>query len=146
MKPRPNAAPRIPERFRTLARLGHVGDVGAGDGDVSTRQAVDDARREQHGEALRHRQHHEADDGADEAENEHGAPAEPVGQHPEHRRGNELCEGERGEEKADDDRRGAEGLRVERQQRDDDAEADEIDEDREEDDEQRTRHASKIIC
>ena len=75
-----------------------------------------------------------------------GPPAESIRERAEHGRGDELRQREGGEQQADDDRRGAERLRVERQQRNDDAEADEIDEDREEDDEQRTRHAPTIIC
>ena len=132
--------------LRSLVRLGDIGDVRAGDRDVSARQSVDDARRKQHRQALRNREHGEADHRADEAEDQDRAPPEPIGECAEHGRGHELREGKRGEEKADDYRRRTERLCVERQQRNDDAEADEIDEDREEDDEQRTRHAPTIIC
>ena len=122
-----------PERGAEQAeRLGavlvgrHVGDVGARGRDVAARQAVDDPRGEQHREAVRERQHHEADDGAEQAEDQDRPAAPAVRQIAEQRRGEELAERERREQQADDDRRGAERLRVERQQRDDDPEADEV--------------------
>ena len=144
MKPSPNAAPRNPKAFARSSGSVTSAMYARADGDVAARQAIDHARREQHREALRHRKHGEADDGADEAEDQDGPSAESVGQHTEDGRRNQLCEGERREQKADDDRRGPEGLGIERQQRDDDAETDEIDEDREEDDEQRTRHVCRL--
>ena len=47
--------------------------------------------------------------------------------------GDELAQRKRREQQADDERRRAERLGVERQQRDDDPEADQVDEDRKED-------------
>ena len=104
MNPRPKAAPRNPNAFARSAGLGHIGDVRARDRDVSTGQAVDHARRKQHRQALRDREHGEADDGADEAENQDGAPAESIGERTENRCGNELRKRERGKQKTDDDR------------------------------------------
>ena len=51
-----------------------------------------------------------------------------------HGRRNELADREAGEEKPDRDGRSAEALGIKRQQRDDDPEADQVDENREEDD------------
>src|SRR5262249_36534426 len=51
-----------------------------------------------------------------------------------------LAQRKHGKQQTDDERRGAERFRVKRQQRHDDPEANQVDEDREEDDEQRPRH------
>ena len=65
----------------------------------------------------------------------------PIRQRTEGRRRDELRERERGKQETDHQGRRAESLCVEREKRNDDAEADEIHEDREEDDEERARHA-----
>ena len=79
-----------PERLGAVLLGRDVADVGARGRDVAARQAVDDARGEEHREAVRHRQHHEADDRADQAENQHGPPAPLVRPGAEHRRREEL--------------------------------------------------------
>ena len=83
------------------------------------------------------RHHDEADDGAGQAEDKHGTPAIPIGEIAERRRGDQLTQREGAKQQADDERRRAELLGVERQQGNDDPEPDEIDEDRQEDDEKR---------
>src|SRR5262249_395433 len=67
-----------------------------------------------------------------------------VGQRAERGRRYELAQRVAREEQADDDGRRAEGLGVERQQRDDDAEPDQIHDEREEDDEERTAHGYRV--
>ena len=89
---------------------------------------------------MRHGEHDEADDRSGEAEDQHRPPAVAIREIAEGRRRNELREREDREQQPDGERRCAERLRVERQERDDDAEADEVDENREEDNKQRTRH------
>ena len=128
------------ERLRAVALGRDVGDIGPRRRDVATREPVDDPRREQHHEAVRQRQHDEADHRAEQAEDEHRSPSVAIGHVAEQRRRDELAERERREEQADHERRRAERLGIEGQQRDDDPEADEIDEDREEDDEEGARH------
>ena len=137
---------RVPECFRAFVRLGHIGDVGTRDRDIPTRQPVYDPGGKQHSQTLGDREHRKADYRADETEDQDRTPPESIGKCTKHGCGNELRKGESGEEETDNDGGRSERLRVERQQRNDDAEADEIDEDREEDNEQRTRHAPTIIC
>jgi hypothetical protein len=129
-----------PVRAGAIFRFRDVGDVGARRGDVSARQPVDDAREKEHREAVREREHHEADDGTGETEDEHRPPAVPVGQIAEDGRRDKLTDREDRKEQPDLERRGAERLRVKRKQRDDDPEADQVDENRQKDDEERTRH------
>ena len=119
-----------------------VGDVGASRGDVAARQAVHDPRGEQHRQALRDGEHGEAHRGADQAEDENRPAAPAVRELAEQRRGDELRQRERGEQQADDERGGAEGAGVERQQRNDDSEADQVDEDRKENYQQWSGHAA----
>ena len=129
-----------PVRARAVLRLRDIGDVGARGRDVAARQAVDDARQKQHRHAVSEREHRKADDRAGQAEDQHRPPAVAVRQLAERRRGGELADREHREQQTDHDRRGAEGFRVERQQRDDDPEADQVDEDGEENDEERAGH------
>jgi hypothetical protein len=118
------------EHLRAVLVGRDVADVGTGGRNVATGKAVHDARGKQHQQALRHSQHYEADHRADEAENQDRTPPPLVGPGAEHRRRDELGDGERREQQANRQRRRAERLRVERQQRDDDPEANEVDKDR----------------
>ena len=90
-EPEPERRADQPVGARAILRLGDVGDIGARGRDVAARQAVDDARGEQHGDAVRERQHHEADDRAGEAEDQHRAAAVAVRQIAERRRRDELA-------------------------------------------------------
>ena len=63
------------ERLRAVLLGRDVGDVGARRRDVAARQPVHDPRGKEHREAVRQRQHDEADDGAEQAEDEHRAAA-----------------------------------------------------------------------
>src|SRR5205085_7921207 len=93
----------------------------------------------------REREHRETDHGSDEAEDE-DRPAPPsVGPVAEQRRRDQLREGERREQQSDRQRRRAKCLRVKRQQRNDDAETDQIDEDRQKNDEKRTAHGVPVV-
>ena len=146
MKPSPKAAPIIPyARARSSGAVMSATYARAVEmlppESPSMMRATNSIAR-----LLRQRQHHEADDRAGEAENEHRTPAVAIRQVAENRRRKELAEREHREQQADGERRRAERLRVERQQRNDDAEADEVDEDREEDDQERTRHLGRTLA
>ena len=129
-----------PVGARAILRFGDVGHVCASRRNVAARKAVDDPRREEHRDAVRHGQHHEADNGTRQTEHEHGTPAIAIGDVAERGSGCELTDRKHGEQQTDDERRGAERFRVERQERNDDPESDQIHEDRQEDDEERPRH------
>src|SRR5262245_16935427 len=94
---------------------------------------------------MRERQHDETDDRSGQAEDQDWTPSVLVRPVAEHRRRKQLAKREDREERTNRERRRAKGFRVERQQRNDDAEADVIDENREKDDEQRPRHDGRFI-
>ena len=128
-----------PKEAVALARscsLRDVGDVGARRRDVPARQTVHDARRKEHREALGQRQHHEAHGRADQAEDEHRPAAPAIRQIAEERRGDQLREGKRREEQTDGGGDAPKLLGIERQERNDDPEADQIDEDGDENNEE----------
>ena len=125
---------------RAILRPRDICDVRARGRDVPARQAVDDAGREQHADAVRRRQHDEADHGAGEAEHQNRTPAVAVGQIAQRRRGHQLAQREHRKEQSDDQRRRAECLGIKRQQRNDNSEPDQIDKDCKKDDGERTRH------
>ena len=146
MKPSAERGAEHAEGLRAVLLGRDVGDVGARGRDVAARQAVDDARREQHREAVRQRQHHEADDRADEAEDQHGPPAPAVRPARRAPATATSCASENDAKSRPIVSGDAPNVsRVERQQRDDDAEADQVDEDRQEDDEERTAHGDRIV-
>ena len=80
-------------------------------------------------------------DRAGETEHQHRPAAVAVRQIPEDRRRDQLAERKHRKQQADDERGGTEGHGVERQQRNDDPEADEVDENGEKNDEERTGHS-----
>ena len=129
---------------RAILGLGDVGDIGACRRDIAARQAVDDPGQEQHRDAVGHRKHHEANDCTQQAEDQDRAAAVPIRPVAEHRRGQQLADREHREQQADDERRRAKRLGIERQQRDDDPEADQVDEDGQKDDEEWTRHGVSL--
>jgi hypothetical protein len=94
---------------------------------------------------VRQGEHDETDDRPRQAEHQHRAAAVAVRQIAEGGRRDQLTERERREQEADDDRRRAERLRIERQERDDDPEANEVDQNRQEDDKKRARHEAADI-
>ena len=98
------------ERPRAILVGRDVADVGARRGDVAARQTVDDARGEQHRQAVRERQHREADHGAEQAEDQNRPAAPAVRPVAEQRRRDQLTERERREEQTDGERRRAERL------------------------------------
>ncbi len=123
-----------------IPRIRHIGDVGARGRNVPARQPVDDARGEEQGDAVRDRQHDEADDSAGKAEYQHRSAAVAVRQIAEGGRRDQLTEREHRKQQTDSERRGAECLGVKRQERDDNPEPDQIDKDCKKDDAERTRH------
>jgi len=131
---------REPVRAGAVLGLGHVGHVGACGRNVATREAVNNSRDKEHRNRLRHREHDEADYRAKQAENQDRPAAVAIRQVAERRRRDQLADRKHTEQHPDHHRRRAEALRVERQQRNDDAKADEVDENREKDDQQRSRH------
>ena len=129
MKPRPKAAPISPiprARFSGVVTSAiyacAVGNVGAGD-------AADDARHEQQRERTgeRHRDVREAR--AEQADQDDGLAPDLIRPAAPDRREQELHQREAGAEQPDRERRRAERLGVERQQRNDDAETEQVDED-----------------
>ena len=130
---------------RAIFRFRDVRHVRARRRDVAARQAVDDPRSKQHRDAVRDGKHHEADHGAGQAEDQDRPAAVAIRQVAERGRRRELTERKHREQQADDERRGAKGLGVERQQRDDDPEADEIHKNCQKDDDERACHKAGII-
>ena len=122
-------------------RLGDVRHIRASRGDVAARQTIHDSRQKQHRDAVSEREHHEAGDRAQQAEDQDRAPAVSVGIVAEDRGGQQLANRVHGEEQPDDERRRAERFGVKRQKRNDDAEADQVDEDGEEDDDEWASHS-----
>jgi hypothetical protein len=78
--------------MKPILLLRHVRNVGARRGDVAAGQTVDDARREEHQQALGDSQHREAHRGADQAVDEHRPPAVAIRQLPQQRGGDELAD------------------------------------------------------
>ena len=116
-------------RLRALLLGRNVRDVGLRGADVATRGAVDDAGDEQHEQGARQAHQNEADGRSENADEEHGLAADAIGQLAPERRGQELREGERRDEQSVFHRGRMEGLGIDGQHRDDDAEPDHIDQD-----------------
>ena len=88
-------------------------------------------------ERLRHAHERKPDRGADDADQQNRTAAEAIGEFPEDRREDDLHAGINSGEPADRERRGVKVLGVKREDRNDDAEAHQVDEDGEEEDEER---------
>ena len=119
---------------------GHVGDVGERRGDRAAEQPGRDARDEQHREGvrgrLREREERVRHERAGQPDQEDGAPADPVGDPSPERREDELHGAEGGEQQAHGRLRRLVVLRVEREQRQDEPEAQQVDHHGQEDREQ----------
>jgi hypothetical protein len=132
----------LPELLRDCGAIGtsrHVGDRGLARGYVQAGGGIRDAREEEQRQprVLRgDREDHHGDAVAEEAREDDRPPAVAVGEPSEDRRRDRLGERERAEQEADHRRRSAHRLHVERQERDDDPEADHVEEDGDEDEEE----------
>ncbi len=111
----------------------HVRHVGLGDGVVRRREAGEGAGEKEHGIRRGEGEEQVGGHAAGDRGEQHRPPAHPVGEAPQERREEELGEAVGGEEQADLDRRDVEPLGIERQQREDHPEADEVQEDGQED-------------
>jgi hypothetical protein len=101
------------------------------DGNISTRYSGQNSSDEEKRERLRHAHQRKAGSSAGDAYQQDRSAAESIGQPAEDRREDDLHAGVNSGEPADRQRRRLEILGVKRQNRDDDAEAHQVDEDRE---------------
>src|SRR5690242_15002487 len=124
--------------FRAVFLGGDVGDVGLRSRDVAAGDAVENATGEKHPECRGESEYEETDAGADDRKKQHRPPAVLVRQAAEYRREDQLHDRVGREEQSDRAWRGVEdrAFGVERQHRNHNAEADEIDEDGGEDDDE----------
>src|ERR1019366_2012646 len=125
------------ERARAVLGRGIVGDVRLGKAEVASRRSVDDARQVKDPEGLRARHDQEPDEGPDLADEEHRPPADGVGDPAEERARHELTGSVRRDEERGLERRGPEVLSVDAEERNDEREAEDVDEDDEKDREER---------
>ena len=138
----PNAAPIIPIPLARFSARRHVADVRLRGRDVPAGEAVDHAREVDQRQPERlarpvagHRDA-EQDEPGDRAElrhDQHRPAADAVADQPEHRRADELADRVDGKQQPDLERADVVLLRPQRQQRDDDAEAEQVGEDDQED-------------
>ena len=138
----PEGDPDHRERPGPLLGRGHVGDVGLRDGEISGREPVDDPGEENEKEVGRERKHEEAGEGADLADGQDGLPADVVRDLSEDGSGHELADRVGADEQAHHRWAGAEVLRVERQERQQDGEAEDVDQHHQEDGQERRPHRS----
>ena len=124
-----------------VLRRRHVGDVGESGRDVPGHRAAQRPRREQHPQAVHEGEAPIRDDRAGEGQQQHRAPPHPVAQAPPYGCRHELGERIGRHHQADHEGRGVERLGVERQQRDDQAKADQIDKH----DEKQDQHAGVVV-
>jgi hypothetical protein len=122
---------------RPLFRSGDIRDVGLRDGNVSPRDARQNSRDEKQHERLRHSHQRKTDSGAGDAYEQNRTAAESIGKLAQNRREDDLHPGINSGEPADRQRGRVKILGVERENRDDDAKAHEVDEDCEVKDEER---------
>ena len=115
------------EQAGPLATWRDVGHGCVSDRHARSRDAIDDAAGEEEGQRAGQPGQKGADRCADEGEDEHSLASDPVRDPAPHRREQQLGHRERGEHRADRERAGVEARGVEREQREDDAEADEVD-------------------
>ena len=121
-----------PERLRALARLGVIRDVRLRQREIPGCRSVEHARDVEHPERLRARHHDEADEGPDLADEEHRLPADAIRHVTDDGTRHELARREDRHEHRRLQRRRVESLRVNRQQRNDERHAEDIDQNDEE--------------
>ena len=126
-------------RPRSLLARRHIGDAGLRRGDVAAARAIDDAAEKEHPRRIRRASDKVADGCPQNADQQHRLAPHAIGELADDWRREELDQGKDAHEPAKlggaEMERGV--LRVDRQHRDHDPEADHADEDREEDDAER---------
>ncbi len=111
-----------------------VGDIGLRRRDVASADAGKGTGREQHPQFAGEAHPEIGERGRRHARHQHRPPSDPVAQPPPERRRDHRHQREHGHQDRHQLRRGAEALGIERQQRDDQPEPDEVDKDDEEED------------
>ncbi len=129
---------------RPVLRRGRIGDVRLGGWNVRAGNAGGYPRREEERQRAREAEDRIGHERPEQPDEQDGAPAESIGHAPPHGREEELHQRERAGEQADGERGGPERLGIEREQGDDDAEAEQIDEDGDENDDAR-RHVVSVL-
>ena len=114
------------ERFGAVLRRGHVGDIGLRERKIAGRESVDDPRQEDQPKRARERQDQESDERADLADDQQRLAPHVVRHPAEDGAGDELAERVGRNQQADDRGRRAEVFRVERKQRQDDRQAEDV--------------------
>ena len=123
-----------PHALGPVLGTGDIGDDRLRGRDVAARYTVDDARGEEHPQRAGDSEEHVAQRRAEERDQQHRPPPEPVRQTSEDRREDELHDRERGHQETECHRGRPVLLGIEWQDRDDDAKAHQIDKDDQEDD------------
>ena len=125
------------EHARSFFRFGHVGDVGLRDAKVARGQTCDDPAEKDHFEVHGEREHEPADERADLAKDEHRFASDAVREPSEDGAREEHAAGVDAREGADLVAHCAEVFGVRREQRQDQGQAEDVDEDRKENREER---------
>jgi len=118
-----------PHPFRAIFRRGLVGDVSLRGTDIRAARTGHDARQKKDREAARKGEQKVAGATRGQADQDHRTPPDAVGHPTPHRREEELHDRVDADHHADRRPAGAVFTRVEREERDDHPEADQIDED-----------------
>ena len=121
----------------TLLGLGHVTDVSLGDAEVTGGRAVDGASEKKHPDVRGECEQQEAGEGSGLADEQQRAAAHAIGELAEDGSRDQLADSINRDELTDRGRRCAEALGIERQQRQNDGEAENVDHDDEEDGQER---------
>ncbi len=128
-KPMPKAMPIRPNDLAQILGRRHVGDIGLGKRKIACREPIDDARQEDHPEGAREGENQETDKRSELADNQQRL-APPVIRHPaENGPGDELAERVGRNQQAHDRCRCAKVLRVKRKQRQNNREAEDVNQD-----------------
>ncbi len=117
------------ESFRAVLGVGHIGDVGLRHAQVAARDAIDDAAGEQNPQGVGEAEQDEAQERSENGSQQDRSAAEAVGESPEDGSADQLHGGVRGDQQSSHELAGVEGLSVVGQQRQDQAEAQQVDED-----------------
>ena len=137
--PRPNAIPIRPNAFARSLWRRVVSDIRLSNGEVAGRRAVDDSRQVNHPERRRPREHDEADEGADLADEEQRLAAVAIGGVADERPRQQHAHREHRHQQRRLQRRRAKALCIDRQQRDDERHPEDVNEHDEEYRQQRSR-------
>jgi len=113
-----------------------VGNVGLREGEVPGRRAIENSRHVQHPQHPCARHHDEADKGADLADQQHRLAPDAIRNVPNYRTGDQLARGIHRHKHRRLQRRRMKGLRVERQQQNDERHPEHVHENDEKDGQQ----------